>query len=158
MPAHKPIPEHLLAAARRGELKRSNTAPGTPERQAADRIMYLRRLQKHPEESARKALGHRKPSGKISTLLDGPPEYILLENATRMEMRRAGRYDYWLRQMLNGEMGPNKEAGEKAFERKIKSWKPIRGRRFLADPREIFKIIDERIAAGLPLFEYEKGE
>lgn len=152
MPAHKPLSQDLLAAARRGDLKRSNTAPGTPERRAVDRITYIRRIEKHPGGTAREALGHHKfgkTGGRISSLLDGAPEYVVLENATRSELRRAGRYERLVRELLDARIT------KKEFIRKIKSWKPIRGRRFLADPKEIYRILDKRREDGLPLFEYE---
>ena len=61
MPAHREIDPDLLGRARRGGLTRSNTATGTPERRAVDRVKYLKRRAAHPEITARQALGHPKP-------------------------------------------------------------------------------------------------
>ena len=154
MAAHKPIPEELLAAARRGELRRSNTRKGTPERQAVDHAQYLQRRFAHPERTARQALGHRRPGstgGSITALVTNPPRYTILENATPSELRRAGRHNELVRQLLNGQMSP------KAFERRVKSWRPIRAELFISNPDELFLVAERRRAAGLPLFEYEEA-
>lgn len=57
MPAPGTYDPALLARARSGQLTRSNTRPGTPERRAVDRVTYLRRREARPELTARQALG-----------------------------------------------------------------------------------------------------
>jgi hypothetical protein len=52
------IPPDVLAQARAGELTRRNTAKGSLQRAAADRVMYERRRALHPGATARQALGH----------------------------------------------------------------------------------------------------
>jgi len=153
VPAHKEIPAELLAAARAGDLRISNTRKGTIERSAVYRANYLNRRTAESGKTAREALGHRKrgTGGSISALVTNPPRYTILEDAGPSELKRAGRHNGLVHELLGGRMNP------KAFERRVRSWAPIRGERFISDPAEIFQVAEQRRAAGLPLFEYEEA-
>lgn len=59
MPAQGKYAPALLARAEAGELTRTNTTKGTPQRKAVDRVTYLRRKAARPDVSAREALGGR---------------------------------------------------------------------------------------------------
>ncbi len=149
------LPPALLARARRGELTRSNTASGSPERSAVDRVVYERRRAHHPELTVRQALGHAAPGDVrpavtfFAQLGAGP---ALLEDVavSRRDARRVGRYLSLVGLLTEGRLAPA------AFERRVKRWRPVtildpaglRGQvRFLSDP-----------AAVLALAEIERGE
>lgn len=70
MPAQGNYDERLLARARSGTLTRSNTAKGTPERRAVDRVTYLKRRDAAPGVSAREALGGRVKRPRITGITD----------------------------------------------------------------------------------------
>jgi hypothetical protein len=70
MPAQGKYAPALLARAEAGELTRSNTRKGTPQRQAVDRVTYLRRKQARPDVSAREALGGRPTRPRVVGLSD----------------------------------------------------------------------------------------
>lgn len=82
----------------------------------------------------------------MTTLFDDPSRYEKLTNYTGIEMRRMGRYENLVKDLLGGRIEP------KVFTRKVRSWKPIRGEKCLADPREIFKILDRRRENQFPPF------
>ena len=84
----------------------------------------------------------------MSTLLDGPPRWVLLGDLSRAEARRVARYDAMLSNLAQGSLG------DKAFRRRVGSWRPIRGERFLADPAAVMAILDERRQAGDETFVY----
>ena len=66
MPAQGTYSPQLLARAEAGELTRSNTKPGTPQRKAVDRITYLRRKAARPDVSAREAAGGKPKRPRIT--------------------------------------------------------------------------------------------
>ena len=97
----------LLDRARRRDLTRSNTEPGTPERQAVDRATYLRRRDRKIGPTAREALGHQKPGyrpAQISFFAEGPPRRIVIEGLSRRDVRRAARYDAFVGNLRNGRL------------------------------------------------------
>lgn len=150
MAAHKPIDPELLGRAQAGELRRSNTTPGSVERRAVDRVMYLRRRAASPEVSARRALGHRPaPSpATMSTILAGRG-FVVVENPSRLERSRIGRYDSLTGQLRWGQLDP------RAFQRRVRRWRPIRGGSFESDPNIVLAILASRADAGDELFIYE---
>jgi len=154
MPAHREIDPDLLGRARRGELSRSSTRPGTAERRAVDRVKYVRRRAAHPEITARQALGHPKTGDvlpTISLMVDDPPRFIVIEALNRRDLRRAGRYDNLVNQLNEGRIT------SASFERRVGTWRPIAGYTFLADPDAVLAILEERRAADLEVFHYESG-
>lgn len=144
----------LLARARRGELTKSNTEKGTPERRAVDRHQYLRRRADHPELSARQALGHPKPGDvrpTVSLLVADPPRFVVIETDNRRDLKRAARYDNLVSQLASGRLSP------KAFQRRVGASRPIAGNAFLSDPEAVLAIIESRRAGELDLFIYSSG-
>ena len=154
MARHTDADPDLFARAQRRELTRSNTSPGTPERQAVDRVTYLRRRDRKIGPTAREALGHQKPGRRppqISFFAEGPPRRIVIEGLTRRDVRRAARYDAFVSNLANGRISAVD------FRRKIRAWRPIAGFRFLAEPDAVLALIDELRAADIELFYYEPG-
>jgi hypothetical protein len=155
MPAPLNVPPALLARARRGELTRANTAPGSPERSAVDRAVYERRRARRPELTVRQALGHKGRLDVLPTVTffaQLGAGATLLEDVTvsRRDARRVGRYLSLVAQLTEGRLAPA------AFEHRVRRWRPVtildpaglRGQvRFLSDP-----------AAVLALVEIERGE
>ena len=84
----------------------------------------------------------------MSTLLDSPPRWTVLDDVTRGEARRLARYDAMLSNLVQGDISPS------AFRRRVGSWRPIRGERFLADPTAALAILDTRREAGDETFIY----
>jgi hypothetical protein len=154
MPPRRDIDPGLLAAAQRGELTNANTAKGTPERRAVDRVKYLRRRAAQPELTARQALGHPKPGDvlpQISLMIGAPPRFVIIEALSRRDLRRAGRYDHLVRQLDEGRISPA------AFQRRVRGWRPIVGERFLSDPDAVLALLEDRRASDLEVFYYESG-
>jgi hypothetical protein len=145
----------LLRRARKGEITRANTVPGSPERSAVDRITYERRRAHHPELTARQSLGHERAGDvppTVSFFAQLGAGAALLEDVTvsRRDARRVGRYLSLVGLLTEGRLAPA------AFAARVKNWRPVtilgppgfRGQvRFLADP-----------AAVLALAEVERGE
>jgi hypothetical protein len=155
MPAPRNLPPALVARARKGEITRANTVPGSPERSAVDRVTYERRRARHPELTARQSLGHEAVGDVLPTVtffaqLGAGP--TLLEDVTvsRRDARRVGRYLSLVGLLREGRLSPD------AFQRRVRGWRPVtvldpkglRGRvQFLSDP-----------AAVLNLSQRERGE
>ncbi|MGP0108118.1 MAG: hypothetical protein ACLPR9_04515 [Acidimicrobiales bacterium] len=149
-------PQRLLDAAEVGLLTRRNTSPGTAGRQAADRATYLSRAsRRRPGENVREALGHERPSvragAEISVLLDRPDPWTVLEAPTRLEKTRAARYDALVSNLVQGKIS------SRAFRRRVDSWVPIRGERWLSDADRVMAVLEGRRAAGEDLFIYRSG-
>ena len=152
--ARPDIDTELLLRVYRGELRRSNTQPGTPERRAVDRVTYLRRRRRHPELTARQALSHPAPmdtAPAISLMVDGPPRFIIIEGLSRGDLRRAGRYQNLVRLLSEGRMTPAE------FRRRVRSWRPIAGFTFLSDPDAVLAQLDEQRAGDQDVFYYSSG-
>ncbi|MBF6556972.1 MAG: hypothetical protein IVW52_12540 [Acidimicrobiales bacterium] len=152
-------PDHLISAAAAGILTRANTEPGTRGRQAVDRLTYQRRTspikRKYPDQKARELVGHEQASVRehrsISVLFDRPAPYGVLEQPTRGEAWRAGRYLNLTRLLAQGKITPQ------AFRHRVAGWAPIRGENFLADPDRVLAVLEARRATGLEVFEYQSG-
>ena len=144
----------LREAARSGILTRGNTRPGTRGRQAVDAETYGSRQAAGARRGlgrGRASAGHEAPGGQaraMSTLLDSPPRWAVLDNLTRGEARRLARYDAMMSNLVQGDLSP------RAFERRVGAWRPIRGERFLADPAAVLAILDQRRQAGDETFVY----
>ena len=144
----------LREAAAAGVLTRGNTRPGTRGRQAVDRQIYEARQAAGARKGlgrGRASAGHEAPSTRaraMSTLLDSPPRWTVLDDVTRGEARRLARYDAMLSNLVQGDISPS------AFRRRVGSWRPIRGERFLADPTAALAILDTRREAGDETFIY----
>ncbi len=154
MPAHRDIDPALLRRARYKELRRSNTVKGSIEQAAVNRITYLRRRAAHPELTARQALGHPAAGDRppqISLMVDNPPRWIITEALNRRDLTRAGRYDNLVSQLDTGRLSHN------AFRRRVSSWRPIAGLRFLSDPDAVLAILQELRASDQMVFHYESG-
>jgi hypothetical protein len=148
--------DRLIAAAEAGIIRRSNTKKGTRGQQAANAVTYRRRTSGRPEGvSAREAAGHERPEVRaaraISVLLDRPAPFVILEGPARLEASRAARYDSYAGQLAAGGITPER------FQRKISSWRPIRGERFLADPDRVLAVLEARRAGDEELFIYRNG-
>lgn len=146
-------PDSLLDAARAGILTRNTVKKGTRGAQAVYYVEHERQRTRHPELSAREAMGHERPqvveARQISILTED--RFVILERATRGEARRAGRYASLVSNLQQGKMPPT------AFERRMRSWKPIRGHRFLSDPQAVLAIVESRRAAEQDTFFYRSG-
>ena len=59
---------------------------------------------------------------------------VMVGDATAGEMRRAGRYLQLVRQLREGRISPS------SFRGRVSRWAPIRGHRFLADPRLVLAL------------------
>ena len=155
MAASREHDPELLRRARKGELTRANTEPGSPERSAVDRVVYERRRAHHPELTTRQALGHK---GRLDVLpvvsffAELGAGAALLEDVTvsRRDARRVGRYLSLVGLLTEGRLAPA------AFAARVRSWRPVeildppglRGQvRFLSDPAPV-----------LALAEVERGE
>ncbi len=148
------IDPELLARARRGDLTRSNTAKGTPERQAVDRNTYVRRRAFRPHLTARQAAGHPAPDDRlprISLMLADPPRWVIIESPNRRDVSRAGAYENLVGDLERGMISSD------AFRRRVSSWRPISGNRFLSDPDAVLAIIEDRRAGDQELFYYDAG-
>jgi|GEM_PF-4767564 hypothetical protein len=152
MPARRDVDPRLLEAARRGTLTR-NSAQGAEERAAVYRVAAERRLAKHPELSARQALGHEAPGDvppTISFYAAEPARLVTVEGASRRDARRAGVYMRASRDLVDGRIEP------KAFERRFRRWKPIAGRQPLADPHAVVALV-EHLRAGEEEILFDSG-
>lgn len=154
MPAHRELPPALLQKVRSGRLTRSNTSPGTPERQAVDRVAYLRRRTRHPHLTARQATGHyghpeRPP--RISLMVGEPPRFLILEGLSRSQLRRAGRYGDLVSKLERGRIDAA------TFRRRVRSWRPLEGFRFLSDPDAVLALLESRRAHDREVFVYDSG-
>jgi hypothetical protein len=146
--------DRLLAAADAGVLSRHNTRAGTKGRQAVDRVTYLRRRAGYPDLTARQALGHPAAGDRlptISLMAEGPARYLVLEGLSRRDAKRAGKYNDLVNRLSTGRMTPE------AFRGRIRTWRPIAGYRFLAEPDAVFAILDDLRAQDVEPFYYDSG-
>jgi hypothetical protein len=151
VPRRQP-PDGLISAAKRGELRRSNTMPGTKGRQAVDAVVYRQRAaDRAVGETARQRLGVVRTGREMSVLFDGPPRFEVVSDVTRAEARRLARYDSLLGQLAGGTLSPT------AFDRRVSSWRPFRGEHFLSEPDAALAILELRRAGDEPIFHYERG-
>ena len=103
----------LLARARRGELTRVNTVPGSPERSAVDRVVYeRRRARTAPGETVRARLGHAPPPEVVWSAVPTTSGVIDVFTTTRRQSSRVGTYSRDVGLLLDGDLDP------KDFERK----------------------------------------
>ena len=145
-------PDDLIAAAQRGLLTRSNTKPGTKGRQAADVVTYRARVaDRAPGETARQRLGVVPTERSMPALFDEPPRWEDLDGLSRLEARRLGRYWHLVKELSAGRLSPL------TFQRRVSSWRPLRGERLLADPTAVFALLEVRRAGDQELFFYERG-
>jgi hypothetical protein len=158
-PRRPAVDPALLARARRGELTRSNTRPGTPERRAVDRSVYLRRRAARPSATAREALGHLPPGSIAPTAsffaerVEGGPLTLLIGVAIRRaDLRRVSRYGALLEALRR------RRISARAFERRVSSWAPVEvtappelaGRwRLVADPEAVAALAAEAQDRGV---------
>jgi hypothetical protein len=163
MPPPRERDADLLRRARQGDLRRSNTLPGTPERSAVDRATYERRGARHPELTVRQALGHQ-ASGDVAPTLslftgDPPgPRLIVIEGASRRDARRAGLYMHATRQLLDDlRYGPqDAETIRRTFNRRFARWRPVAGFTLLADADAVIALVDE-LRAGEEEVVFDSG-
>jgi len=145
-------PDDLIAAAQLGLLTRSNTKPHTRGRQAVDAVTYRARAADRAEgETARERLGVVKSTRSMPAMLDNPPRWVDLDNLSRAEARRLGRYWHLVKELSAGRLSPL------TFQRRVSSWQPLRGERLLADPTAVFALLEVRRAGDQELFFYERG-
>ena len=129
----------LTEAAQLGFLRRGNTKKGTRGRQAAERATRLRARQRHPELSARQALGHPKSTDRppvISIFVADPPRQVVLEGPSRADLSRAAKYDNAVSELARGRLAPD------SFRRRFSAWRPIAGYTLLADPDAVLALLD----------------
>jgi hypothetical protein len=101
----------------------------------------------------RQRLGHQGPRDvlpHVGVFFGDPPRWAELE-LSRRDARRAGRYMALVGQLAEGKISP------RAFERRVSGWRPIAGRRFLANPDAVLALLDERRAGEEEVFYYESG-
>jgi len=139
--------QRLLDAAEAGLLTRGNTKKGTRGRQAVDRVVFLRRRAAAPDLSAREAVGHKVPGSRptIATFIESTPDgprQVTIEGVNRADLRRAGKYEAAVRQLLDGEISPEQ------FERRFRRWRPIAGHQLESRPREALAAADAAASEG----------
>jgi hypothetical protein len=126
-PRRKP-PADLLAAARRGYLTKSSTVKGTAGRQAADRVIYEKRVAQRakPGRPVREAAGHVGPTTPTATAgvvlarnEAGQPVVLQDVELSRRDVHRAARHASLVRQLLNGRISP------RAFRARVQGWAPF---------------------------------
>ncbi len=154
MPGRNELPADLIEQARRGEFTR-RTAITPEERSAAYRVEHERQLaRRRPGETIRQALGHPASSSTlplISAFLDDPPRFAVLDNVTRRDAARVGKYENLVRQLRDGKI-----TGD-AFRRRVSRWRTVAGHRLLADPEAVLVLLDTLRAEDRELFVYESG-
>jgi hypothetical protein len=144
----------LVQAARAGILSNANTKPGTRGRQAVDRATYLRRRQRHADESARHALGHRSSEDRTAVwsviYVDGPPRILREAEINRRDARRVARHLSLVAQLAEAHT-PERASEAARRLRRVRSWRPLTivGPReiagevhFLADPDALLALAD----------------
>jgi hypothetical protein len=102
----------------------------------------------------RQALGHPKPGyrpAQISFLAQGPPRRVVVEGLNRRDVSRAARYEAFVSNLANGRLALAE------FRRRISSWRPIAGFRFLSDPAAVLALLGELRASDIEPFYYEPG-
>jgi hypothetical protein len=145
----------LTAAARRRELTRTNTTPGSEGRKAVDARTYGRRQAKaSPGITARQATGHAKATDRMPTVsyfrADGT--YVQRQAVSRGEARRINRFNSLSSNLAQGNISA------KEFARRVGSYVPLgNGDRFLADPTALQASIEELRAQGEDPWHYEPG-
>ncbi len=170
----EPVPPDLLTRAfyprgRPGRLTRRNTEPGTPERRAVDRAMYLGRQEQaarharargEPPPTARRAVGHHRPGERrrLPAWLEDPPRYVVVE-VNLPDSRLIGRHDALVRVFLYGQLSPSGFRRRARRIRLINVLDPAdeRGeRRLLSDPNALLALSEQVRAEedGIP-FSYE---
>jgi hypothetical protein len=152
MAPRRELDPNLLARAQRGELTRSNTRKGTPQRRAVNRAFYLKRRASRPNLPAREALGHEveQTRPKIASFYAADPvQLVSFEHVTGGEMRRAGLYMTEVRKLAEFKRRGGLEWNQAAvaFERRFSRWKPIRARVLLSDPQAVVALAEELRAA-----------
>lgn len=150
-PGGRATPEQLRAV-REGLLPRSfaRSHPGTVGARAIRRVEYLDRRAAHPELTARQALGHRPapPPAAMSAILRGRG-FVIVEAPSRSERSRIARYDSLIGQLRWNELDP------RAFQRRVRRWRTLRGEHFEDNPAVVLAILATRAEAGETLFIYE---
>ncbi|MGO8679162.1 MAG: hypothetical protein ACLQVX_25250 [Limisphaerales bacterium] len=114
--------------------------------------MYRARAADRAEgETARQRLGVVKSTRSMPALFGDPPRWVDLDNLSRAEARRVGRYNAMVRQLAEGKLSPA------AFRRRVSSWRPFRGEHFLSSPGAARALLEVRRAGDEELFYYERG-
>lgn len=116
---------------------------------------YARRLERgrlRGARTAREATGRPRsdlPGRSMSTLLDDPPRWTVVDELTASEARRVARYASLLGHLAAGEISP------RSFRRRVGSWRPIRSGYFLATADVALVLLEERREGGEDVFIYE---
>jgi hypothetical protein len=84
----------------------------------------------------------------MSTIVRGLG-FVIIEDPTRAERSRIGRYDSLTGQLRWNALNP------RAFQRRVRRWRPIRGEYFEWDPNVVLAILAARADAGEDLFVYQ---
>lgn len=139
-------PRHLLRRARRGELRRANTRPGTPERAAVYRAEYEQRVG-HAERrgltrsQARGHPGRGQPrlSERTSEFFHVPTTEGILDLVARnsREASRIGKYLHDVGALAEGHLDPA------IFERRWRG-KGVGEIRFESDPNRVLAMLREQ--------------
>ena len=153
-------PAHLALAKIRA-LTRGNTDLGSPERSAVYRI----ELEERRERGARKGLtaqqsyGHSAPGDVLPTVslyADEPPRLVVLENVSRADARRAGRYMGAVGALLALRDTDAWEARAEAFARRFKRWGPIGEFTLVTDPATLLALAEAQ-RAGEQEIKFDSG-
>ena len=75
--------------------------------------------------------------------------FSTVENPTAPERRRLNRWNSLVAQLDAGRLSP------RAFERRVKGWRPFRGETFEWDPAVVTATMTERRDAGEDTYRYE---
>lgn len=114
--------------------------------------MYRARAADRAEgETARERLGVVKSTRSMPALLDSPPRWVDLDNLSRAEARRLGRYWSLVGELSAGRLSP------RTFQHRVFSWRPFRDEHFLSDPDVVLALLEVRRTGDEELFYYERG-
>jgi len=87
----------------------------------------------------------------MSLMVDSPPRYLILEDLSRRELSRAGRYGDLVAKLDRGRITPA------VFRRRVRSWRPIAGYSFLSNSDAVLALIEQRRANDREIFYYDSG-
>lgn len=145
-------PAHLALAKIRS-LTRGNTETGSPERSAVYRIELEERRERGERKglTAQQSYGHSALDDVLPTItlyVEHPPRLVVLEDVSRSDARRAGRYMGAVGALLAVEDTDAWNERAQAFQRRFKRWGPIAGHTLVTDPATLLALEEARRAGG----------
>jgi hypothetical protein len=147
------LSDELIALAQAKILTRSNTRAGTVGRQAANAVIYRRRVERGRRlgaSTARAGVGHGGPlpPAQMSAIFR-EVGFAIVEDPTIAERARIARWNSRAGELRDGEISPTR------FAHLVSSWAPVREMRFEWDASVVLANQDARRQSGEELFIYE---